>query len=32
LNPGPPALEVSTLSLGYRGGGVIIIKCLHCFF
>ena len=29
LNPGPPALEVSTLHLGYRGGGkkhVIIRK------
>ena len=22
LNPGPPALEASTLPLGYRGGGV----------
>jgi len=21
LNPGPPTLEASTLSLGYRGGG-----------
>ena len=21
LNPGPPALEASTLPLGYRGGG-----------
>ena len=21
LNPGPPALEASTLTLGYRGGG-----------
>ena len=22
LNPGPPALEASTLPLGYRGGGI----------
>ena len=22
LNPGPPALDASTLPLGYRGGGV----------
>jgi len=21
LNPGPPALEASTITLGYRGGG-----------
>ena len=26
LNPGPPALEASTLPLGYRGG-VMGIKC-----
>jgi len=25
LNPGPPALEASTLPLGYRGGGAIIL-------
>ena len=25
LNPGPPALEASTLPLGYRGGGVFFI-------
>jgi len=24
LNPGPPALEASTIPLGYRGGGVIV--------
>ena len=24
LNPGPPALDDSTLPLGYRGGGIII--------
>ena len=23
LNPGPPTLEASTLSLGYRGGGSV---------
>jgi len=23
LNPGPPALEASTLPLGYRGGGTV---------
>ena len=23
LNPGPPGLQVSTLPLGYRGGGMI---------
>jgi len=22
LNPGPPALEASTLPLGYQGGGI----------
>ena len=27
LNPGPPALEASTLPLGYRGGG----GGSHCF-
>ena len=27
-NPGPPALEASTLPLGYRGGG---IRSIHCF-
>ena len=26
LNPGPPALEASTIPLGYRGGGVIIMN------
>ena len=25
LNPGPPALDASTLPLGYRGGGIIIM-------
>ena len=25
LNPVPPALEASTLPLGYRGGGVFIV-------
>ena len=25
LNPGPPALEASTIPLGYRGGGNLII-------
>ena len=24
LNPGPPALEGSTLQLGYRGGGSVV--------
>ena len=24
LNPGPPALEASTIPLGYRGGGIKI--------
>ena len=28
MNPGPPALEASTILLGYRGGGVKIGK-LH---
>ena len=23
LNPGPPALEASTIPLGYRGGGIV---------
>ena len=23
MNPGPPALEVSTIPLGYRGGGTV---------
>ena len=38
LNPGPPALEASTLPLGYRGGGEFILSvnnvisfCM-CFF
>ena len=26
LNPGPPALDASTLPLGYRGGGYFYIK------
>jgi len=26
LNPGPPALEDSTIPLGYRGGGVNSLK------
>ena len=25
LNPGPPALEASTIPLGYRGGGSCVI-------
>jgi len=25
LNPGPPALEASTIPLGYRGGGIFIV-------
>ena len=33
LNPGPPALEASTLPLGYRGGGetlwFALTLCLH---
>ena len=28
LNPGPSAIEASTLPLGYRGGGNIFIKLL----
>ena len=28
LNPGPPALDTSTLPLGYRGGGVSFIEFL----
>ena len=27
LNPGPPALEASTLPLGYRGGGLNGSEC-----
>ena len=26
LNPGPPALEASTIPLGYRGGGVSLYE------
>jgi len=26
LNPGPPALEASTIPLGYRGGGAWLIE------
>ena len=26
LNQGPPALEASTLPLGYRGGGGVFVK------
>ena len=26
LNPGPPALEASTIPLGYRGGGEVQLK------
>jgi len=26
LNPGPPALEASTLPLGYRGGGILSVQ------
>ena len=29
LNPGPPALEASTIPLGYRGGGGSFDKSLH---
>ena len=25
MNPGPPALEASTIPLGYRGGGSVVI-------
>ena len=25
MKPGPPAIEASTLSLGYRGGGTLVI-------
>jgi len=25
LNPGPPALEASTIPLGYRGGGTQVL-------
>ena len=28
LNPGPPALEASTLPLGYRGGGIRVCYAL----
>jgi len=28
LNPGPPALDASTLPLGYRGGGGFKITLL----
>jgi len=28
LNPGPPALDASTLPLGYRGGGIRIITLI----
>ena len=27
LNPGPPALDASTLPLGYRGGGILTMIC-----
>ena len=27
LNPGPPALEASTIPLGYRGGGSYLFIC-----
>ena len=30
INLGPPALEASTIPLGYRGGGEIISHC-SCF-
>jgi len=26
LNPRPPALEASTVPLGYRGGGLVVIE------
>jgi len=26
LNPGPPALEATTIRLGYRGGGTTVSK------
>ena len=29
LNPGPPALDASTLPLGYRGGGNSVCDCRH---
>ena len=33
LNPGPPALEASTLPLGYREGGQCFVKIvLVCAF
>ena len=28
MNPGRPALEASTLPLGYRGGAVYLVYCL----
>ena len=37
LNPGPPALEASTLPLGYRGGGIHVVssrgnRLIHTFW
>ena len=32
LNPGPPALEASTLPLGYRGGGGAVVKLFNYFY
>jgi len=29
LNPGPPALEASTIPLGYRGGSIVSINSLN---
>ena len=29
LNPGPPSLDASSLSLGYRGGGSLKVKMVH---
>ena len=31
LNPGPPALEASTIPLGYRGGGYSVSQWLHAY-
>ena len=32
LNPGPPALEASTIPLGYRGGGGAVVKLFNYFY
>ena len=31
LKPGPPALEASTIPLGYRGGGYSVSQWLHAY-